>query len=87
MTQLREPYAAERKAQSRPNGSSEASSFITIMVALTQDEASLLEWLRRIQGFSALRRLRQMHSNRHQLAIVQFTEKGLQCREVGRLEG
>lgn len=61
--------------------------FVTIKVALTQDEANLIEWLRRTRGFSALRRLREMHSKRHQLAIVQFTEKGLQCREVGKLDG
>jgi hypothetical protein len=49
--------------------------FVTIMTGLTPDEADLI------------RRLRKMKAQRHQLAIVQFTEKGLQCREVGRLEG
>jgi hypothetical protein len=49
--------------------------FTTIMVGLTPDEADLI------------RRLREMKAQRHQLAIIQFTDKGLQCRKVGRLEG
>jgi hypothetical protein len=49
--------------------------YITLMVGLTPDEAGLI------------RRLRKMRAQRHQLVIVQFTEKGVQCREVGRLEG
>ena len=57
------------------NGASVSVSFVTLMVGLTPDEADLI------------RRLRDMQARRHQLAIVQFTEKGLKCREVGRLEG
>lgn len=62
-------------------------SFVTIEVTLSQEEISLIDWLRQSNGFDALYRLRKMQAQRHQLAIVQFTEKGLQCREVGRLEG
>lgn len=55
--------------------SATSCDYVTLMVGLTSDEAALI------------RRLRKMKAQRHQLAIVQFTEKGLQCREVGRLEG
>lgn len=47
----------------------------TMMIGLTEDELHVI------------RRLREMKARRHQLAIVQFTEKGLKCREVGKLEG
>jgi hypothetical protein len=65
-----------RPARTRSNGMDEAPcNFVVLMVGLTPDEDALI------------RRLRKMRAQRHQLAIVQFTDKGLQCREVGRLEG
>jgi hypothetical protein len=50
------------------------NQFVTIMVGLTPDEADVI------------RRLREMQRRRHQLVIIQFTQKGMRCREVGKLE-
>jgi len=50
------------------------NQFTTIMVGLTPDEADVI------------RRLREMQRRRHQLVIIQFTQKGMKCREVGKLE-
>jgi len=50
------------------------NQFVTIMVGLTPDEADVI------------RRLREMQRRRHQLVIIQFTQKGMKCREVGKLE-
>lgn len=72
-----------------PSSTGDGYDFVTIMVALTRDEASLIEWLRQTKSFRTMVRLRAMYSDRqkYQMAIVQFTEKGLKCREVGKLEG
>ena len=64
-----------REAYTTDRAPASSCDYITIMTGLTPDEAGLI------------RRLRKMKAQRHQLAIVQFTDKGLQCREVGRLEG
>ena len=78
MSELRQAYIFTRDYEmlvtDRPPNGLECN-YITIMVGLTPDEDELI------------RRLRKMRAQRHQLVIVQFTDKGLQCREVGRLEG
>lgn len=70
----------------QPSYQMNPNTFATVMVGLSTDEASLIEWLRSVDGWTALRRLRQMQSERHQLAIIQFDDGQLGCREVGRLE-
>lgn len=36
--------------------------------------------------YAILRRLWQLENDGHQMAIIQFSQNGPQCREVGRLE-
>lgn len=76
MTELREAYiTGSNSTTTYPQGGLRDACDLVAVIYISGDEADLI------------RRLRKMKAQRHQLAIVQFTDKGVQCREVGRLEG